>query len=298
MSPLMRRLAKKGPAGIVRALARRAMRPLHHVRTTGAPRYRAPDAAQLNQIELALAALGMPATDYRVDVDAFAIFRARFQFSADYHGGARGGVYVEKLLEHFVAWDLLELAARPDRWPYVDIAGASSPWVRLLREQGLEAFAIDLAPDPLLAALPYVLKGDATASPFTDASLGGASLQCAYEMFAGDADTRLLAELARVLRPGGRAVISPLYLHTEACYYQSPEYYGHEVGDAGARRYLRPDAWDVAASRKYSPQTLVERVLCPAQTAGLVPGLHVLRNGAAFGPGVYLHFILTLDRPS
>jgi SAM-dependent methyltransferase len=296
MNSLVQRLIQKGPAGVARAVARRALAPLHHLRTAGAPRYRAPDARQLAEIEARLSALGVPAADYLAGTDAFDAFRARFPFPAHYHGGPEAGVYTEKVLEHFVAWDLLALGVRAERWPYVDIAGASSPWARLLRERGMEAFAIDLAPDPSLAALPYVLRGDATASPFGRASIGSASLQCAYEMFAGDADTRLLTELARVLRPGGRAVICPLYMHTEACYYQSPEHYGRALGDAGARRYLRPEAWNVAVSRKYSPQTLLERVWRPAETAGLVPQLHVLRNAEAFGPGIYLHFILTLDR--
>ena len=160
------------------------------------------------------------------------------------------------------------------------------------------AWSIDLDPHPWMEELPYYLQGDATASRFDSASMGSASLQCAYEMFQGDADTRLLKELGRVLKPGGRAVISPLYLHTEACYYQSPDHYGRDVGDAGATRYLRHEVWGIAASRKYSPQTLRERVWEPALAAGLRPGLQVLRNAADIGPNIYLHFILTLDRPT
>jgi len=298
MSSLVQRLVRAGPLGVARAVQRRAARPLHRLRTAGAPHYRAPDAAELRTIESGLRSLGMPCADYRADPAAFRAFVARMNFPPGYHGGADGGVYVEKLLEHFVAWDLLDLNAREARWPYVDIAAASSPWARLLRAQGLPAWSIDLDPHPWMEELSYYVQADATASPFDSASFGSASLQCAYEMFGGDSDTRLLAELARILRPGGRAVISPLYMHTEACFYQSPDHYGRDVGDAGARRYLRPDVWGIAASRKYSPDTLRTRVWQPAQAAGLVPALHVLRNGPEIGPGIYLHFILTLDRPA
>jgi hypothetical protein len=157
---------------------------------------------------------------------------------------------------------------------------------------------MDLDPHPSLAHLPYSIRSDATASPFTAASVGSASLQCAYEMFVGDADTRLLRELARILRPGGRVVIAPLYMHVEACYYQSPEHYGRAAGDAGATRYLRRDVRGVPASRKYSAATLEQRVLGPARRAGLKARLMVLRNKQTLGTNIYLHFVLVLDKPA
>ncbi|OYT98226.1 MAG: hypothetical protein CFE40_13250 [Burkholderiales bacterium PBB1] len=269
MISVIRRLGEKGPRGVLRAIGQRVARPLHLLRTSGAADYRSPTAAELQQIERGVRELGMPCS-----------------------------VYDEKLLEHFVAWGLLDLDASVQRWPYLDIASASSPWVRMLRDQGLTTLSIDLAPDPSVASLPYYLRGDATAMPFHDASIGSASLQCAYEMFAGDADIRLLRELARVLRSGGRVVVSPLYMHVQACYYQSPEHHGKPAGDAGAVRYLRRDAWDVRASRKYSPGTLMQRVWRPATQAGLIPQLRVLRNPDELGRGIYLHFVLVLDKPA
>ncbi len=297
MTTSLRSIIDRGPARITRAVVTRAMRPVHLLRARGLPEYHDPDASELVQIEEALRAQGVACAAYTADPDRFQAFKARMPFRDDYHGGEAGGVYVEKLLEHFVAWDMLGLD-QPSHWPYVDIASASSPWAKILREQGLEAFSIDLAPHPSLAGLSYYLRGDATASPFDNNSIAGASLQCAFEMFVGDADVRLLVELARVLKPGGRAVISPLYMHTHACYYQSLEHVGRALGDAQAKQYVRRHAWDVPSSRKYSARTLVERVLTPARAAGLVPQVHVFRNKQTFGPSVYLHFILTLDKPS
>lgn len=293
---LLDRLVAKGPRGIWQALELRAQRLGHRWRTRSAPRYRPPDAQQLLAIEAGARALGMPSADLRIDPAAFDRFCATFAFPAHYHGGEQGGVWREKLLEHSVAWTLLDLEHDAARWPYVDIAAATSPWVGLLRDRGYEAWAIDLEPavDPAHAA--YCLRGDATASPFEAGSIGSASLQCAFELFEGDADIRLMAELGRVLKPGGRAVISPLYTHVQPCYYQTPEHYGRDGGDPGALRLLRTDVWNVRASRKYSPDTLLSRVWDPARRAGLQPGLHVLRNAAELGPGLYLHFVLTLDR--
>lgn len=292
----IRRLVEKGPAGVLRALQVRVLRPVHLVRVRRATEYRDPDEHELALIESELRARGMECEDYRVDESMFEDFTSYIRFPPDYHGGQAGGVYVEKLLEHFVAWDLLGLGTHASAWPYVDIAGASSPWAKLLRERGQQAFSIDLAPHRAFAGLSYYIKGDGTRMPFAAGTIGSASLQCAYEMFAGDADTRLVRELARVLKPGGRAVISPLYMHTHACYYQSPEYFGRYMGDEGASAYVRRHSWAIPVSRKYCPDTLRTRVWEPALTAGLMPRLRVLGNKAAFGSGVYLHFILSFDK--
>jgi SAM-dependent methyltransferase len=295
MSALLQRLREKGARGTIKALAARATRPLHLARVRGAAEYLSPTDAELMEIEARLRKLGIDVRDYVVDRRAFDAFKARFPFPSGYHGGDESGVYEEKLLEHFVAWDLLGFETQPSL-PYMDVAGASSPWARLLRDQGIEAYSIDLSPHPAFANLSYYIKGDATKMPWGQGSVGSASLQCAYEMFLADSDMRLLAELSRVLKPSGRVVIVPLYMHTHACFYQSPEYFGQPIGDAGATPYVRRHARGVPASRKYSPETLLERVWKPAHAAGLTPEVRVLRNKRDLGSGIYLHFALTLEK--
>lgn len=292
---IARRLKNKSPRAIAAALRWRLTRPWHLYRVRNAPEYASPTADELARVEADLRTLNVPVTDYHADLDAFRLFADGAGFPSDYHGGIDGGVYREKILEHFIAWDLLGLQKDSRRLPYVDIASAASPWAALLRERGVEAFSIDLEKNSRFSSLDYYLQGDATASPFGPASVGSASLQCAFEMFESDADVRLIAELARLLRPGGRAVISPLYMHTHACCYQSPEYFGRRHTDVGAKAYVRRNASRVPSSRKYSAATLVSRVWSPAIANGLRPSLLVLRNAAAIGADVYLHFILLLD---
>ena len=296
ISSLAKRLSNKSPRAIAAALRWRFTRPWHLFRVRNAPEYASPTAQDLAQVEADLRALGVPLTDYHADLERFGEFSKTAGFPADYHGGVHGGVYREKLLEHFVAWDLLALQRDGRRVPYIDIASAASPWANLLRIRGVEAYSIDLDRNSRFAHLDYYLQGDATASPFDRASVGSASLQCAFEMFESDADMRLVAELARILRPGGRAVISPLYMHTHACSYQSPEYFGRRQPDEGAVAYVRRSASRVPSSRKYSAATLLSRVWKPALAQGLRPSLHVLRNAATVGGEVYLHFILVLDK--
>ena len=295
MKSLIRRIRNKGAHGVAVAVGRRLARPYHLLRTRNATEYVGPTEGELAWIEGAMSRSSLDVHDYVADPNAFSDYCSRMQFPSDYHGGTGGGVYTEKLLEHFVAWDMIGLY-EAGRWPYVDIACAGSPWAGILRKQGVEAYSLDRSPDPSFPKADYYIQADATTTGFRPDSIGSASLQCAYEMFEGTADTHLLLELGRILVPGGRAVILPLYMHTQACYYQSPEHFDRCSGDAGAARYVRRNVPDVRCSRKYSVATLRSRVLEPAARAGLEPAIHVLRNKSAFGDGVYLHFILTLDK--
>lgn len=287
-------LVRPGKVGLLQSAARLGLRKLLRFRTRHAPVYRAPGDQELREIEAELEQIGIPCGDLVVDPGAFETAAAAFPFPPDYYGGSDAPVHREKLLEHYVAWTLLGLDGGNS--PYLDIAACSSPWASILRERGIDAHAVDLEVPAAFAPLGHYHRADATDSGFSDGQFAAASLQCAYEMFRGDADTRLLAELGRILKPGGKAVISPLYMHTHACHYQTPEYFLRASIDAGAKAYLRPDCWGIPGSRKYSPRTLRERVWDPALAAGLSPRLLVLRNKAALGPGIYLHFILVLER--
>lgn len=284
------------PAIFIKALLARIRRNFHRLRTRNAPEYLIPTMEELQQIENRLLTLGVPCHDFSVDPMEFENFVKNSGFPAEYHGGLSSGVYYEKLLEHFVALKLLSLdEARSS--PYIDVAACDSPWAKLLRDRGCEAYAIDLARPTEYSFLPYYRQEDATHTTFADESIATASLQCAYEMFVGNHDTELLLEFSRILKPGGRVVIAPLYMHTHPCYYQTQEHFGRPFGDTGAQAFVRRDAWGVPASRKYSPETLKSRVLGPARSLGLEASVHVLRNKREIADGIYLHFLLVLTKP-
>lgn len=80
----------------------------------------------------------------------------------------------------------------------------------------------------------HVQTEDATQLSFDDNSLDFISVISTIEHIPGDGDTRAMAEFVRVLRPGGRVVVtvptSPQYVEAESTFY----YYGFE------RRYDAP----------------------------------------------------------
>lgn len=296
MSSLVSTIIDTDPKSLISNAFMRLRRNFHRLRTRKAPTYKNPTPEELQQIETMLLTLGVPCHDFSIDPAEFESFVQYSGFPSEYHGGLQGGVYYEKLLEHFVASKLLQLGDAKSS-PYIDVAACDSPWAKLLRDRGCEAYAIDLAKPSEYSCLTYYRQEDATRTAFADESIATASLQCAYEMFVGNHDTELLREFARILKPGGRVVIAPLYMHTHPCYYQTQEHFGRPFGDAGAQAFVRRDAWGVPASRKYSPETLKSRVLDPARRFGLGTAVHVLRNKREIADGIYLHFLLVLTKP-
>lgn len=297
MGAWMNNMVAPGEASMPKRIARFFARKWMLKGSNSVPNYHPPTTSELSQIESQLSAAGISINSLTINADDFIAFKRKFAFPADYHGGSDGPVYEEKLLEHYIACRLIDFG-RPNRLPYLDIAACTSPWAKLLRDDGIQAFAIDIEPTGPYAGLPFYEKQDATATRFESASIGSASLQCAFEMFIGDNDTDLVVELSRILCAGGRAVIAPLYMHTHACHYQSAEFIGRISGDPEATTYVRRDIWGIASSRKYSAATLISRVLEPARTHGLIASLYVVKNAREIHPKAYVHFVLVFDKPA
>ena len=142
--------------------------------------------------------------------------------------------------------------------------------------------------------LPYYRQEDATQTSFENASVRGISLHCAYEMFLGEDDSRFINEVARILRPGGKVVILPLYMHTHHCAYSTPEYFGKGYADPTAMEYIRLDCTGIHSSRKYDAITLKRRILDPITSLGLGYKVLALRNKAELANNIYCHFIMEI----
>jgi SAM-dependent methyltransferase len=93
----------------------------------------------------------------------------------------------------------------------LDVAGGDGYWAARARRRGARAVALDISPAKLrrgreLTAAPGLVRGDALNLPFADASFDRVMSICAIEHF--DDGPRALAEMARVLAPGGELVMS------------------------------------------------------------------------------------------
>ncbi|MDX2286107.1 MAG: methyltransferase domain-containing protein [Bacteroidia bacterium] len=247
------------------------------------------DPALDDALEQAFAEMGIEVRPYRIGLPAYRAYLADAQYPRSYYGGGLdpGANFTEKTLEHFVSAQLLGL--KPGQ-VFVDIAAASSPFSDIAKRLfGLaESYRQDLI-------YPEGIEGNriggwAHALHLPDRSVHAATLHCSLEHFEGDSDTRLFQELARVLAPGGKAVILPFYLAHTYTIHVDPAFnllQGHrpQLDPAAALRYC---SWRQFFSRHYDPAALKRRILDPAP--GLRLTLYRPENFRDADPAGYLRW--------
>lgn len=262
-----------------------------------APLHIPPNSTQLQEIERRMIEeVGVPVRTLDISPKEFSAFKEEFPFPEVY--SRSGGLREEKLLEHFIAYKLcgLQNAAYRDDCAYIDVAGGGAPWAKMLRQKGVNAFAIDLKVHPAYKRLDYYRQMDAKNTTFADSSVSAMSLQCAYEMFLRNDDILFVDESNRILKPGGKVIVVPLYMNTTHGGFSSPDYYGKGYADKGANEWIRPEMWGIPFAREYDAPALKERIVERAKRQGMECVVHVLRNKEQFGKGVYCHFVLEIGK--
>lgn len=199
--------------------------------------------------------------------------------------------HIEKCLEHYLSFTLMGLSSTDT---FVDIAAAGSTFSALLRRRlGLRAYRLDLSYPKGIRG--YDIGADAGETGLPEGFATAMALHCAYECFMGDADMRFIHEATRILRPGGRYIILPLYLDKTYFVSTSPFCSQKEITiDPGAARLWRDDSYRVPFSRHYSPESFTKRIysLLPSNMEGTVYFLKNLPDVSKsfVGQRIYCYF--------
>ena len=208
-----------------------------------------------------------------------------------------GDVFIEKCLEHYLTYRLLNISAGD---VYIDVASSGSLWAEILNKTGgVKAYRLDLS-------FPKGTNGidigaDAGDTNLPDGFASVLSLQCAYECFMGDADIRFVEEANRILNKKGRYGIAPLYLADIHFVSTSPYCNQAEVIiEPKARRVWRDDEYKVPFSRHYSPESFAERIYSriPDGMEGKILYFKNLDEVMRHYPGqkVYCFFMFVCDK--
>lgn len=216
------------------------------------------------RIDASIRASGITHQDLALSLSAF----QRYIGEADYweehqeYVSLYENVIYEKMLEHYATLLLLEA----DRLPahpliYMDVGSEDSAAPSVYRQlSGWQVYRQDLAYQPGIHG--EYIGGSASEIPLPDESIHLMALHCAYEHFEGDSDVGLVREAQRLLKPGGRLVIVPLYLSDRDRIMTDPVVSvpaGMQFPD-GVEVICVPGWWN-RFGRLYSVETLQHRVL-------------------------------------
>lgn len=198
----------------------------------------------------------------------------------------------EKAVEHFIAAKLLDL--RPGD-TYIDVASEHSPVPEIYRECfGCTTYRQDLSYSPGLEG--DQIGGDAAAMSLPDGFATAMGLHCSFEHFEGDADIRFVGEASRLLRPGGRVCIVPLYLHSHYATLTDPlvPEHGDVTFEVDTVVHLW-EGWGNRHGRFYDPEHLDQRIRRNLGDLRLQV-FHVI-NADAIDPSCYVRFAALIRKP-
>jgi len=241
-------------------------------------------------IAAGLGVLGVDLREWHADPDAY----HRFVHEAGYATRCPGYYarnIVEKSFEHFMAAQVLSLGPED---VYVDIGSENSPVGDIYgRLFGCRVYHQDIAYEPGLHG--DRIGSDAASMPVRDGMATAMGLHCTLEHFEGRSDSGFFREAGRVLSPGGRLVVVPLYMANRFATATDL------LISRGNRVAFDPDAvvlavtrWGNRHGRLYDPEHLVERVM--GATSDLTFTVHRIRGTELLPPGVYARFALLAER--
>ena len=242
----------------------------------------------------ALADAGVNVVPYEIDLQAFASYLKIADYAnRPYYGFGKHPASREKWLEHYVSLDLL--APKPGE-VLVDIASSESPFSDILSSHyGVDAYRQDwLYPDGVNGRQ---IGGDASALPVDDGFADCLVMHCSFEHFEGDRDSAFTREASRVLRPGGRLCILPLYTAPEYCIQTDPAgWKKHDVAfEADALICVTTD-WGESHGRFYDAASFVERIV--RRLGDLELTVYSVSNFREAGSVCYLRLAAVFKKPS
>jgi SAM-dependent methyltransferase len=236
---------------------------------------------------------GVEALPFRIDVEAFWRYVEEVGYRRmEYWQGGKARAATEKWLEHFVSIQLID--PQPSE-VVIDIASRYSPFPDILRERwGCRTYRQDWLYPPGVHG--DRIGGDAAVLPLPNEFADALTLHCSFEHFEGDRDFRFLREAERVLRPGGRLCILPVYTNWTYCI--QTDLASWPLRQPALERdalICVADGWGDVHGRFYDPEHFVDRIL--GNLGRLRLQLHRVENYTEVAGDCYLKFAAVFTAP-
>lgn len=236
--------------------------------------------------------LGIDVIPYRINLEDFHKWLEKTPFPKEYKDSYRDSygphMFIEKALEHYLSTVFLGLNETDT---FIDIAAANSNWAELAEPiYGCKGYMLDLSYPTGIH--DNKIGADATRIPLPDGFASKIALHCAFEMFENDADIRFIPEAYRILKPGGKMVIIPLYIHNLYHAEQNPRLDRRGLDYQGAERYWRPNF--VRFARFYSVEAFKQRIV--NNMADFHLNIYSIENEKEVNDQCYCKFVAVFEK--
>lgn len=241
-----------------------------------------PTLTEFTTIEQKIVHAGLNYKRIRLDKGEFQKYKKNIDvFFRIFYNEVQNERYDRKIMEYYFCEKFLGLNEYRADDIYIDAACSTSPWVFYLREKrDINAFGLDL----YVTGIPdtyrkwYYLSENVTRTTFPDGSVKGISMQSAFECLLKNGDMEFIKECGRILQPGGKVVISPLYMTEKYISAVSIDKYHQHNKDEDQEEYVRFDCMGMRRANHYDVDHLRSRVLDVAEASGLKYEIYILDN--------------------
>lgn len=199
-----------------------------------------------------------------------------------------------KHLDHYLGAKFLDLNEGD---VYIDIASSlSSPAPDIYAHlHGCEMYRQDLLfPEGING---NVIGGDASDLPLADGFATKLGLHSSFEHFEQQSDIGFVREASRVLKPGGRMVIVPLFLSSWYLVKTDPSVWPEEgmLFEADSPVVKSKEGWKNRFGRFYDAAHLASRVGAALQDLRLT--IYVMQNETELIPNCDRKFVAVFEKP-
>jgi len=246
-----------------------------------------------NEIELRLRKQGIPlqvvtADSLSDDAYAFKDILSNDKEWTEYYQG----ISADKWLEHFLSAYFL----KPKQGEVmIDVASHWSPFAKIIRKTaGTRVYMQDMCFDTGIQN--DFIGSDCTHIPLSDGTVDLISVNNSIEHFEEKKDSSFLKEAYRLLKPGGRMCIVPLFLSPVVVNMADPDIDLSAVNFDEGAILVSAKPWKIPFARYYTPETLYQRIVrTEPQFNFEVISIHGM---AAFDPSLnYWQFIACARKP-
>jgi hypothetical protein len=217
--------------------------------------------------------VGRPVVPVRLDLDEFADFKTWYRDERDF-------IDDMKLIEYHISLKWLAFEAND---VYVDVAAQNCPFAPFVHDRfGTKAYRQDLY---------YMdhgvhgtdIGGSASHIPLRKGSVTKMSLHNSLEHFEGRSDTGFIREAQRLLSPGGKLIVVPLFIRDRYSEVRDDGWI-----DSEGVKHL----WGIGArfARWYDPAQFQRRIVSRAQK--LTATVYYAENIHEVHPSCYPYFAL------